>query len=59
MDGCYLAWLREAGDEVIVVRPDFYFFGAVASAGELPALLGELFTKLDLIRQPVAGYRRS
>jgi 2-polyprenyl-6-methoxyphenol hydroxylase-like FAD-dependent oxidoreductase len=55
VDGFYRPWLREAGYEVIVVRPDFYFFGAVASAAELPALLAELFTRLDLTREPVAG----
>jgi hypothetical protein len=31
---------------VIVVRPDFYLFGAVPAAVQLPALLDELFAKL-------------
>jgi flavoprotein hydroxylase len=55
VDGFYLPWLREAGYEVIVVRPDFYFFGAVPTSAELPALLAELFTKVGLTREPVAS----
>ena len=55
VDGFYLPWLRAAGYEVIVVRPDFYFFGAVPTTAELPALLAELFTKAGLTREPVAS----
>jgi flavoprotein hydroxylase len=48
VDGFYLAWLDTAGCAAIVIRPDFYIFGAVPAAGELPALLDEIFAKLEL-----------
>ncbi len=48
MDGFYLPWLQEIGGEAIVVRPDFYFFGTAAKAADVPALLQELFARLDL-----------
>jgi 2-polyprenyl-6-methoxyphenol hydroxylase-like FAD-dependent oxidoreductase len=48
VDGFYLPWLRGAGIEAIVVRPDFYLFGAVPAAAQLPALLDELFARLGL-----------
>jgi len=48
VDGFYLPWLRKEGCEAIVVRPDFYLFGTAATAAEVPALLGELFGKLEL-----------
>jgi hypothetical protein len=38
-----------AGYEAVVVRPDYYVFGGVASAADLPALLDELFAKLGLV----------
>jgi 2-polyprenyl-6-methoxyphenol hydroxylase-like FAD-dependent oxidoreductase len=55
VDGFYRRWLRAAGYEVIVVRPDFYFFGAAADAAQLPALLHELFAQLDVTPEPVSG----
>jgi len=48
VDGFYRRWLRAAGYEVIVVRPDFYFFGAAADAARLPALLRDLFARLGM-----------
>ena len=54
VDDFYLPWLRAAGYEVIVVRPDFYFFGAAADAVQLPALLGDLFAQLDMASKPAA-----
>jgi 2-polyprenyl-6-methoxyphenol hydroxylase-like FAD-dependent oxidoreductase len=48
VDGFYLPWLDAAGCEAIVIRPDFYIFGPVPAAGELPALLEEMFAKLEL-----------
>ncbi|MGH3275387.1 MAG: bifunctional 3-(3-hydroxy-phenyl)propionate/3-hydroxycinnamic acid hydroxylase [Streptosporangiaceae bacterium] len=56
VDDFYLPWLREAGYEVIVVRPDFYFFGAAGSAAELPALLRELLARLNLVPEPFLGW---
>jgi flavoprotein hydroxylase len=49
VDGGYLPWLRSAGYEAVVIRPDYYVFGGVASASDLPALVGELAGKLGLV----------
>jgi flavoprotein hydroxylase len=48
VDGTYQRWLGAAGYEAVVIRPDFYVFGGVASAADLPALLKELFVKVGL-----------
>jgi 2-polyprenyl-6-methoxyphenol hydroxylase-like FAD-dependent oxidoreductase len=48
VDGSYRGWLDAAGYEAVVIRPDYYVFGGVASAADLPALLDELFGKLRL-----------
>ena len=58
VDGFYLPWLRKEGCEAIVVRPDFYLFGTAATAGEVPALLGELFGKLELTPENLATIQR-
>jgi 2-polyprenyl-6-methoxyphenol hydroxylase-like FAD-dependent oxidoreductase len=60
VDGFYRRWLRAAGHEVIVVRPDFYIFGAAADAAQLPALLRDLFAQLGVApelaaTEPVSG----
>jgi flavoprotein hydroxylase len=49
VDGRYQQWLDAVGYEAVVIRPDFYVFGGVASADELPALLDELFGQLELV----------
>jgi flavoprotein hydroxylase len=54
VDGFHLPWLREADCEAILVRPDFYIFGTAAKAADVPALLQELFAKLDLTPEPAA-----
>jgi flavoprotein hydroxylase len=59
LDGFYLPWLRAAGYEAIVVRPDFYFFGAVADAAQLPALLRQLSAQLGVASEPAAPAPRS
>ncbi len=48
VDGRYQQWLDAVGYEAVVIRPDFYVFGGVASAADLPALLDELFAAVDL-----------
>jgi flavoprotein hydroxylase len=60
VDGFYQRWLRAAGHEVIVVRPDFYIFGAAADAAQLSALLRDLFAQLGVApelaaTEPVSG----
>jgi flavoprotein hydroxylase len=54
VDGFYLSWLREAGYEAIMVRPDFYFFGTAEKVADVPGLLEELFAKLGLTPEPAA-----
>jgi hypothetical protein len=49
VDGRYQQWLDAVGHEAVVIRPDFYVFGGVASAADLPALLDELFGQLGLV----------
>jgi 2-polyprenyl-6-methoxyphenol hydroxylase-like FAD-dependent oxidoreductase len=51
-DGRLRSWLRESGSAALVVRPDFYVFGAVGSTDELPALIDELRRQL-MTRQEV------
>lgn len=50
-DGVYADYLDAAGAEAILVRPDFYVFGATASRDGLDALLADLAGKLRL-REP-------
>jgi flavoprotein hydroxylase len=52
VDGYYRRWLRAAGYQVIVVRPDFYFFGAAADAARTPDLLRDLFAQLGMAAEP-------
>jgi flavoprotein hydroxylase len=48
LDGRLTAWLREAGVAAVLVRPDFYVFGAARSAEDLPALFDQLRARLAL-----------
>ncbi len=45
-DGVYLPYLAAAGAVAVLVRPDFYVYGAAADRTELAALLGALRTDL-------------
>ena len=42
LDGRLTGWLSEHHAHAVIVRPDFYVFGSVPAAEELPALLDDL-----------------
>ena len=48
VDGRLTAWLTEHRAHAVLVRPDFYVFGSCPSPGELPDLLDDLQTQLQL-----------
>nr|WP_186447987.1 bifunctional 3-(3-hydroxy-phenyl)propionate/3-hydroxycinnamic acid hydroxylase [Rhizobium sp. SJZ105] len=47
-NGTYKAYLEEIGARAILVRPDFYVYGAVEADETLDRLIGELSVKLGL-----------
>ena len=48
----YVRWLGEIGAEALVIRPDFYVFGAVAEADQLPQLIDRLRDQLPAASNP-------
>ncbi len=48
VDGRLTAWLTENEAHAVLVRPDFYVFGSCRSAQELPELLDDLRSQLQL-----------
>jgi len=54
LDGRLTAWLSEKSVSAVLVRPDFYVFGAAASAEDLGALIDDLRSRLAL-RHPTAA----
>ena len=48
LDGRLTAWLAEHGTHAVIVRPDFYAFGSVASGVELPELIEDLRSQVGL-----------
>ncbi|MGO9899117.1 MAG: bifunctional 3-(3-hydroxy-phenyl)propionate/3-hydroxycinnamic acid hydroxylase [Solirubrobacteraceae bacterium] len=48
VDGRLTDWLGENFVQAVLVRPDFYVFGSVASAADLPALLEDLRSQLHV-----------
>jgi 2-polyprenyl-6-methoxyphenol hydroxylase-like FAD-dependent oxidoreductase/catechol 2,3-dioxygenase-like lactoylglutathione lyase family enzyme len=46
LDGRLTEWLSDHGAEAVIVRPDFYVFGAVSSTDDLPALAEDLRQQL-------------
>lgn len=48
IDGTYAAWMAERGIRTVIVRPDFYVFGAAATAADVPPLVDDLLGRLDL-----------
>ncbi|MDT4797001.1 3-(3-hydroxy-phenyl)propionate/3-hydroxycinnamic acid hydroxylase [compost metagenome] len=55
LSGKYHAFLRAAGLQAVLVRPDFYLYGGVAQLGELPALVDALRRGLGLAEGGSAG----
>jgi len=65
LSGKYHDFLREAGLQAVLVRPDFYVYGGVSGLGELPQLLDALRRDLDIqqarggaprLNQPLAAH---
>ena len=52
-DGRLTDWLGHHGAHAVLVRPDFYVFGSVASSDELPALVSDLRAQLALQPKPL------
>jgi 2-polyprenyl-6-methoxyphenol hydroxylase-like FAD-dependent oxidoreductase len=50
VSGRYRAFFDEHGAKAIIVRPDYYVFGAVGSLSELPALVARLNSGLSRIQ---------
>jgi hypothetical protein len=44
--GAFTAWMRSAGAEAVLVRPDFYFFGSAVRASDGSALIRDLLVQL-------------
>ena len=49
LDGVYGDYLLAAGVQAVLVRPDFYVFGAVEAASSLDALFADLAAQLALV----------
>ena len=45
--GTYARWFRERGLRAVVMRPDYYVFGAAADLGDLPAVVDNLRHQLS------------
>jgi len=46
VDSFYLPRMVKEGQEAVIIRPDFYLFGAVSDRADLPALVQDLFVKI-------------
>jgi hypothetical protein len=55
MDGRLTAWLSDHDAEAVLIRPDFYVFGSAASAADVPALLDDLRSQLQMTRSATSG----
>jgi flavoprotein hydroxylase len=51
VDGRLTSWLAAHDAAAVVVRPDFYVFGAVSSADDLPALVRDLRQQLSISQE--------
>jgi 2-polyprenyl-6-methoxyphenol hydroxylase-like FAD-dependent oxidoreductase len=54
VSGKYARFFSSHGAKAMIVRPDYYVFGAVAELSELPALVQELASRLSLGGAPAA-----
>ena len=54
-DGRLSRWLAEHNAHAVLVRPDFYVFGAVASPHAVPELLKDLRTQMDITLTPATS----
>jgi 2-polyprenyl-6-methoxyphenol hydroxylase-like FAD-dependent oxidoreductase len=48
VDGAYAAYFDERGIEAVIMRPDFYVYGAAAALAGLPALADDLARRLGV-----------
>jgi 2-polyprenyl-6-methoxyphenol hydroxylase-like FAD-dependent oxidoreductase len=55
LDGRLTAWLAQYNAHAVLVRPDFYVFGAAACAEAVPQLLKDLQTQLHLTLKPATS----
>ena len=56
LDGRLTAWLAEHNAHAVLVRPDYYVFGAAVSAHAVPELLEDLRTQLQItLTPPISG----
>ena len=55
LDGRLTAWLAEHNAHAVLVRPDFYVFGAAASAHAVRELLEDLRTQLHITSTPATS----
>ena len=57
--GKYQRFFDEHGVKAIIVRPDYYIFGAVKDLADLPALLGDLTSRLGADLDTLTANARS
>jgi hypothetical protein len=55
LDGRLTSWLAQHNAHAVLVRPDFYAFGAAASAEAVPELLEDLRTQLHMTSTPATS----
>ena len=55
LDGRLSAWMAQHGAHAVLIRPDFYVFGSCPSAGELPELLDDLRSELQVTSPPATA----
>lgn len=51
IDGQLTAWLESHGAAAVVVRPDYYVYGAVAATSDLTGLVNDLLERTALVPQ--------